>query len=223
MPPIRVLLADDHHVVRQGLATIVDLEDDMTVVAQVGDGAHAVQLIREQTPDIVLMDLQMPQLDGVQAIQQVRRECPGVRILILTAFADQEHVLAGIKAGAHGYLLKDATPEQLVQAIRSVQRGEAVLGSAVAAMVLTRFREMMPDGETPAPPFQPKPTPHVLTAREQQVLMLMAQGMRNREIAQELVVSVRTIKVYVSNILDKLDASNRTEAVAEARRRGWLV
>lgn len=223
MSPIRVLLADDHHVVRQGLATIVDLEDDMTVVAQVGDGAHAVQLIREQTPDIVLMDLQMPQLDGVQAIQQVRRECPGVRILILTAFADQEHVLAGIKAGAHGYLLKDATPEQLVQAIRSVQRGEAVLGSAVAAMVLTRFREMMPDGETPAPPFQPKPTPHVLTAREQQVLMLMAQGMRNREIAQELVVSVRTIKVYVSNILDKLDASNRTEAVAEARRRGWLV
>lgn len=220
--PIRVLLADDHHVVRQGLATIVDLEDDMTVVGQAGDGAHAVQLIREQAPDIVLMDLQMPQLDGVQAIHQVRRECPGVRILILTAFADQEHVLAGIKAGAHGYLLKDATPEQLVQAIRSVQRGEAVLGSAVAATVLTRFREMMPEGEAPAPRVQPHPTPHALTAREQQVLALLAQGMRNRDIAQELVVSVRTVKVYVSNILDKLDASNRTEAVAEARRRGWL-
>ena len=213
MPPITVLLADDHHVVREGLATIVDLEDDMTVVGQAGDGAEAVRLTLERNPDVVLMDLQMPNLDGTQAIQHIRRERPNVRVLILTTFANEDHVLAGINAGAHGYLLKDATPEQLLQSIRAVSRGEAVLGSALAATVLTEFRNKIGFSEE---------TQALLTPRERDVLALMAQGMSNQSIADTLVVSVPTVKVHVSNILEKLGASNRTEAVAEARRLGLL-
>ncbi len=223
MPPIRVLLVDDHHVVREGLATIVDLEDDMTVVGQAGDGLEAVRLTLERDPDVVLMDLQMPNLDGAQAIPRILRERPSVRILILTTFAHEDHVLAGIKAGAHGYLLKDATPEQLLQSIRAVYRGEAVLGSAVAATVLTKFRNMMARDGQVLPMDSPAQGDDLLTPRENDVLNLVAQGLSNQSIADVLVVSVPTVKVHVSNILDKLGASNRTEAVAEARRRGLLV
>lgn len=223
MPPIRVLLVDDHHVVREGLATIVDLEDDMTVVGQAGDGLEAVRLTLERDPDIVLMDLQMPNLDGAQAIQRILRERSSVRILILTTFAHEDHVLAGIKAGAHGYLLKDATPEQLLQSIRAVYRGEAVLGSAIAATVLTKFRGMMARDGQASPIESPAEGDDLLTPRENDVLNLVAQGLSNQAIADALVVSVPTVKVHVSNILAKLGASNRTEAVAEARRRGLLV
>jgi DNA-binding NarL/FixJ family response regulator len=221
MPPIRVLLADDHHVVREGLATIVDLEDDMTVVGQAGDGLEAVCLTLEHEPDVVLMDLQMPRLDGAQAIRQIRRERPNIRVLILTTFANEDHVLAGINAGAHGYLLKDATPEQLLQSIRAVYRGEAVLGSAVAATVLTRFRSMIERDESGLHQVASEQMP-ALTPREHDVLNLVAQGRSNQAIAEALVVSLPTVKIHVSNILNKLGASNRTEAVAEARRCGLL-
>lgn len=220
---IRVLLADDHHVVREGLATIVDLEDDMTVVGQAGDGAEAVRLTLDQEPDVVLMDLQMPNMDGAEAIQRIRQQLPGVRILILTTYADEEHVLAGIKAGAHGYLLKDASPERLLKSIRAVHRGESSLGSTVAATLITKFRDMMAGGEPDAPEGPVEPADELLTPREQEVLELVAQGLRNQDIADELVISVRTVKVHVSNILGKLEVSNRTEAVAEARRRGLLL
>ncbi|MBI5032785.1 MAG: response regulator transcription factor [Chloroflexi bacterium] len=223
MPPITVLLADDHHVVREGLATIVDLEDDMTVVGQAGDGVEAVRLTLERNPDVVLMDLQMPNLDGTQAIQHIRRERPNVRVLILTTFANEDHVLAGINAGAHGYLLKDATPEQLLQSIRAVSRGEAVLGSMVAATVLTKFRSMIGRTENTPPAEPSEEPPSLLTPRERDVLSLLAQGMSNQSIADTLVVSVPTVKVHVSNILEKLGASNRTEAVADARRLGLLT
>ncbi|MBS1253474.1 MAG: Transcriptional regulatory protein LiaR [Anaerolineales bacterium] len=217
---IRVLLADDHHVVREGLATIVDLEEDIRVVGQAGDGAEAVRLTLEHEPDVVLMDLQMPNMDGAEAIHHIRQQLLDVRILILTTYADEEHVLAGIKAGAHGYLLKDASPDRLLEAIRTVYRGESSLGSAVAATVLSRFRDVMAGGK--ARLNEEEPADQLLTPREQEVLELVAQGLRNQDIAEELVISVRTVKVHVSNILGKLGVNNRTEAVAEARRRGFL-
>ncbi len=222
MTPIRVLLADDHHVVREGLATIVDLEDDMTVVGQAGDGVEAVRLALALAPDVVLMDLQMPNMDGAEAIRRIHEQLSDVRFLILTTYADEEHVLAGIKAGAHGYLLKDASPDRLLESIRAVYRGESSLGSAVAATVLTRFRDMMAGGESGQPPEADERAEDTLTPREHEVLVLLSKGLRNQEIADRLVISVRTVKVHVSNILDKLEASNRTEAVAEARQRGLL-
>jgi two-component system, NarL family, response regulator LiaR len=219
---IRVLLADDHPVVREGLATIVSLEEDMEVVGQAGSGQEAVRLAGDGRPDVILMDLQMPDIDGVEAISRIRRLDPAVRILILTIYHDQEHVLAGIKAGAHGYLIKDATPEQLLQAIRTVYRGEAVLGHAVTATVLATFRDLTQSDDRTSVIERETRLPELPTPREQEVLVLLAQGRSNQDIAESLVVSVRTVKVHVSNILAKLSASNRTEAVAKARRRGLL-
>jgi two-component system, NarL family, response regulator LiaR len=217
-----VLLADDHPIVREGLATIVSLEEDMQVVGQASSGLEAIRLAVDARPDVILMDLQMPDMDGVEAIGQVRQLRPNARILILTIYHDEEHVLAGIKAGAHGYLIKDATPEQLLRAIRTVHRGEAVLGNAVTATVLATFRNLMQSDDTPARVDQDGRPPELLTPREQEVLALLASGRSNQDIAESLVVSVRTVKVHVSNILAKLSASNRTEAVAKARARGFL-
>lgn len=222
MAKIRVLLADDHPIVREGLATIVSLEEDMQVVGQASSGVEAIQFAVDERPDVILMDLQMPGMDGVEAIARVRQLRPSVRILILTIYHDEEHVLAGIKAGAHGYLIKDATPEQLLRAIRAVHRGEAVLGNAVTATVLATFRNLVQSDDRPAQVEQDGRLPELLTPREQEVLRLLASGRSNQDIAENLVVSVRTVKVHVSNILAKLSASNRTEAVAKARSRGFL-
>jgi two-component system, NarL family, response regulator LiaR len=222
VPQIRVLLADDHPVVRQGLATIVSLEEDMEVVGQAGSGLEAVRLATSSRPDVILMDLQMPDIDGVETIGRIHGLHPDVRILILTIYHDEEHVLAGIRAGAHGYLIKDATPDELLQAIRAVYRGEAVLGNAVTATVLATFRTLVQSNATPARDNQAGLPQELLTPREQEVLALLANGRSNQDIAESLVVSVRTVKVHVSNILAKFSASNRTQAVAKARQRGLL-
>jgi len=217
--PIRVVIADDHPVVREGFSAIVDVEDDIEVVGQATDGLEAVRLAGELRPDVVLMDLVMPNLDGVAAIEQIRAALPDTQVLILTTYADDEHIMAGIQAGARGYLLKDALPDELVQAIRIVAAGGSLLQPAVAARVLDRLSALMEGERKPEPP----PPAPLLTDREQEILTLLARGARNRDIAGTLFISERTVKVHVANLMDKLEARTRTEAVARAIKLGLLA
>ncbi|MEW5959566.1 MAG: response regulator transcription factor [Chloroflexota bacterium] len=227
--PIRVILADDHPVVRRGLAAIVDIEDDIAVVGEVENGQAAVALTLSLRPDVVLMDLQMPVMDGVEATRQIRAGAPDTQIIILTTFADDEYIYDGIAAGARGYLLKDAPPDQLIEAIRAAHRGESLLDPEVAARILDRFTHLMAQTLAPLPPLsvshalpEPGPDDVKLTLRELEVLRLMGQGARNKQIAQTLVIAERTVKIHVGNILSKLNAGNRTEAVAIAMKMGLL-
>ncbi|RME72443.1 MAG: DNA-binding response regulator [Chloroflexi bacterium] len=220
---IRVILADDHPVVRRGLAAIVDVEDDIEVVGEAEDGVQAVALAKSLRPDVVLMDLQMPGLDGVAAIRQIRADLPQTHIIILTTFADEEYIFDGIVAGARGYLLKDAPPDQLIEAIRAAYRGESLLDPEVAARILDRFSSMMTRQSPPPHPPADTPSPPELTRREMEVLHLMAQGARNKDIARTLVIAEQTVKIHVGNILGKLNASNRTEAVATAIKLGLIA
>ncbi len=241
MITIRVVLADDHPVVRRGLAAIVDLEDDIEVVGEAENGKEALALISTCQPDVVLMDLQMPILDGVEATRLIRAKAPQVQVIILTTFADDDYIYEGVAAGARGYLLKDAPPDQLIEAIRAAFRGESLLDPEVAARILDRFSSMVTSTPTTAQPTPKKPasspsTPSYyelteglkltpkpnLTPREKEVLTLLATGSRNKEIAKKLVIAERTVKIHVSNILGKLQASNRTEAVAIATKLGLL-
>jgi DNA-binding NarL/FixJ family response regulator len=217
---IRVLVADDHPVVRQGLSAIVDAEDDIVVVGEARDGIEAVHMTHQLRPHVVLMDLKMPHLDGVEAIERIRAEVPGTYILILTTYADDESILAGIRAGARGYLLKDAPPDELVRAIRIVARGESLLEPSVAARVLDKLSALMTDGEVDDKSNSPQ-TP-TLTPREKEILALLANGARNKDIADALFISERTVKVHVTSLMQKLDANTRTEAVARAIQRGLI-
>ena len=217
--PIRVLVADDHPVVREGFSAIVDVEDDIEVVGQAADGLEAVGMARALQPDVVLMDLVMPNLDGVAAIEQIRAELPNTQVLILTTYADDEYIMDGIQAGARGYLLKDALPDELVRAIRVVAAGESLLQPAVAAKVLDKLSALM-GGEGEATPRAATPQ---LTDRELEILTLLARGARNRDIAEALFISERTVKVHVANLMDKLEAKTRTEAVARAIQVGFLA
>jgi NarL family two-component system response regulator LiaR len=202
---ITVMIVDDHAVVRQGLRSFLELQDDLEVVGEASDGAEAVALAKELMPDIILMDLVMPGMDGVEATRAITTAVPSARVLVLTSFSEDEKVFASIKAGAHGYLMKDVLPPELVKAIRTVYRGEAQLHPEIA-------RKLMHEFSSPTP-VAPK---HDLTDRELEVLRLIAQGKSNKEIAEELVLSEKTVKTHVSNILQKLHLSDRTQAAVYA-------
>jgi NarL family two-component system response regulator LiaR len=207
---IRVLAADDHAVVREGLRALIDTEAGMILVGEATDGAEAVRKARALEPDVVLLDLVMPRKSGLEAIGEIKQALPSTRILVLTSFAEDDKVFPAIKAGAHGYLLKDTSPSQLLRAIRDVHRGEPSMHPTIARKLM---RELQRSSELP-------PTEDPLTAREAEVLSLVAQGLTNQEIADRLFVSERTVRTHVSNILSKLHLANRTQAALYALRRG---
>lgn len=203
--PIRVMLVDDHMMVRRGLATILKVYDDLELVGEAADGDAAIQLCASLLPDVILMDLVMPDVDGVTVTRAIRQRFPTVQVIALTSFKEENLVQSALQAGAIGYLLKDVTAEELAQAIRAAHAGRSTLSpEASQALVKAATR--------------PPPSGHDLTDREMDVLALMIEGLNNTEIAEKLFVSPSTIKSHVSHILAKLDVSSRTEAVAVAVR-----
>ena len=210
--PIRVLIAEDHAIVRKGISALLALEPDIKVVGEASNGREAVSGVESTRPDVILMDLVMPEMDGIEAIQQVVARQPQARILVLTSFATDDKVFPAIKAGALGYLLKDSEPRDVVDAIRQVYRGESSLHPRIA-------RKLMQELSRP-PASRKPPTPDPLTEREMEVLCLVAQGKSNREIADDLTVTEGTVRVHVSTILSKLHLASRTQATLYALREG---
>lgn len=209
---IRVLIADDHTIVRKGISALLATEPGIEVVGEAGDGREAVAQAERLHPEIVLMDLVMPELDGIEAIKRVTANPAPPRIIVLSSFATNEKIFPALKAGALGYLLKDSSPEELIQAIRQVHGGESWLHPAIARRVLQEL-----SGQEPAPSI---PSPDTLTDREVEVLKLLAQGHSNREITERLVISEATVRTHVSSILSKLHLANRTQAALYALRGG---
>ena len=208
--PIRILIVDDHQLVRQGLIALLTVKPRIEVVGQAADGVEAVELAHSLKPDIILLDLLMPNKDGIEATQEIKANDPDARILIITSFAEDENVYQAIKAGALGYLLKDSSPQELMQAIHNVCEGRLSLHPNIASKLIDELNQ----------PADAKPTEVPLTVREVEVLKLVAKGRSNQEIAEELVVSERTIGAHVSNILSKLHLANRTQAALYALRTG---
>ncbi len=205
---IRVLIADDHPIVRQGFRAIVDAASDIEVVAEAGDGADAVDAAATHQPDVVLMDLRMPKVSGVEAIRQLHASHADLKVIVLTTYDDDDWVYEAVRAGARGYLLKDVRPAELLSAIRTVHAGGSLLQPVVVQRLLDRLG--------PGRPAEAATPPEALTKREVEVLAIMGRGARNREIAAELVISERTVKIHVANLIGKLGATNRTEAVVKA-------
>ena len=209
---IRVLIVDDHTVVREGLRALIDAQPDMTLVGEAADGVEAVQKAGELAPDVVLMDLVMPRKDGIEATGEIQQAQPDARVLVLTSFAEDDKVFPAIKAGAMGYLLKDASPLELLDGIREVYRGEPTMHPTVARKLM---REIQQPSELP-------PTPDPLSEREAEVLSLVARGLSNQEIADRLYISEKTVRTHVSNLLGKLHLANRTQAALYALREGLI-
>ena len=209
---IRVLIADDHVVVRRGLRTFLDLQEDVEVVGEAEDGEEAIVEAERARPDVILLDLVMPRLDGVAAIRGIRERSPSTRVIVLTSFLDDDKLLPAVRAGAAAYLLKDVQPQELVAAIRTVHGGQSELHPAAAARVMAELA----DGS-------PRPDPRAaLTPRELEVLDLIAHGLSNKLIARELGVSEKTVKTHVSNLLGKLGLTDRTQAALYAVREGLV-
>jgi DNA-binding NarL/FixJ family response regulator len=215
---IRVLIADDQQLVREGLHVLLDLIPDIRVVGEAADGVAAAEQAQRIRPDVVLMDVRMPRLDGVAATCKVREMCPDVQVIILTTFDDDEYVFEGLRAGAAGYLLKDVPSEQLAEAIRAAARGEAFIHPSVTRKVVAEFARMAEREHV----RREQPLVEPLSARELEVLVLLADGLSNQEIAERLTIAPGTVKNHVSNILSKLDVRDRTQAVLRAQEIGLL-
>ncbi len=216
MSKIKIMLAEDHVLVREGTKEMLDREEDMEVVAEAGDGEEAVRLTSEEDLDIVIMDIALPKLNGIEATKQIKENSPGTAVLVLTAYDDDEYVFALLEAGAAGYLLKDVSTDELVEAIRAVQAGESMLHPAIARKVVNRFSRHVEEGKEEAP-FEE------LTEREIEVLQLAGKGVTNREVADSLSISHRTVQAHLSHIFNKLGVGSRTEAVVYALRKGLLT
>lgn len=208
---IRILITDDHAVVREGLRTLIGTEPGMKVIGEAADGVEAVQLACDLNPDVILMDMAMPRMGGLEAIQKIKELCPEARLLVLTSFSDDETVFPAIKAGAIGYLLKNTSPDRLLSAIRDVHQGKPSMSSDIANKLMS---DLQRKSNLP-------PTKEPLTDRELDVLNLVAQGLTNQEIADQLVISEGTVRTHVSNILSKLHLANRTQAALYALREGY--
>ena len=213
MEPIRILLAEDHVVVRESIRESLTHEADFQVVGEASDGEEAVKLAGELSPDVILMDISMPKLNGIDATRQIKSFRPSVAILILTAYDDEQYIFSVLSAGAAGYLLKDIGMHDLVEAIKTVYKGDSVLHPTIAKKVLKKFR---------AEPAKEKES-DLLSERESTVLKLAARGMSNNAMAQQLHLSVSTIESHLRAIFNKLGVGSRTEAVIEAMKRGWLA
>jgi two-component system NarL family response regulator len=213
MDRISVLIADDHTLFRKGVRKMVEAEEDMEVVGEAATGREALDHARALMPDVILMDIKMPDLDGVSAARTLRREMPHVGIIFVTMFQDDEFVFQGLQAGGRGYILKDADPETMLRAIRAVAHGESLLGPTIAEKVMHQFA---------MPPGQKTPVVDDLTPREVEVLALIAEGLSNKEIASELTISEKTVKNHINNIFSKLHLYDRSQAILYAIRKGLV-
>ncbi len=212
MDAIKILIVDDHTVVRDGLNSMLSHEADFKVVGEARNGLEAVDRARDLRPNVVLMDLRMPELDGVGAMLRIREQDPGVKFIVLTTYDTDEDIFRAIEAGAKGYILKDASRDELFRGIRAVSRGESLIEPGVAAKVLDRLAQLSRKG----------PDTDLLSERELKVLQLMARGARNKEVAAELSISESTVKMHIANIFQKLEVNDRTEAVTKAVQKGII-
>ncbi len=219
MDKIRVMLADDHILVREGTKELLEREDDLQVVAEAGDGEEAVRLAAEYSPDVLIMDVAMPRLNGIEATKLVKAANPAIAVLVLTAYDDDQYIFAFLEAGAAGYLLKDVCMDDLIAAVRAVHEGESVLHPTITRKVIDYFSRR---ADRQRADERERSAIEQLTNREIEVLRLAARGMTNQEIARELTISVRTVQVHLSNVFGKLEVGSRTEAVLYALRKGWL-
>jgi len=210
---IRVLLADDHNVVRGGIRALIESEEGIVVIDEASDGVEAVLKARSLNPDVILLDLQMPRKTGLEAIEEIKQENPTAKILVLTSYSDDEKVFAAIKAGALGYLLKESSTQELIQAIRDVYHGESSLHPIIARKLIRELNRpsLLPPADEP------------LTEREVEVLILVARGFPNQDIANSLFISERTVRTHVSNMLSKLHLANRTQAALYALKEGLVT